>query len=93
MIFSNLYISLLVASRRLISTTFQLSNMVRSHETRHAAGGDIFQSVMNTFLYGLQSIKYYGAKLWNGIPNFIKMSVSFNIFKSKLKEHCKKYMI
>ena len=65
---------------------FQLSNTVHSHETRQAAGGDIFQSVRNTFLYGLRSIKYYGAKLWNGIPTFIEMSVSFNIFKSKLKE-------
>ena len=65
---------------------FQLSNTVHSHETRQAARGDIFQSIRNTFFYGLRSIKYFGAKLWNGIPTFIKMSVSFNIFKSKLKE-------
>ena len=65
---------------------FQFSNTVHSHETRQAAGGDIFQSIRNTFLYGLRSMKYLGAKLWNGIPTFIKMSVSFNIFKSKLKE-------
>ena len=65
---------------------FQLSNTVHSHETRQAAGVNIFQSIRNTFLYGLRSIKYCGAKLWNSIPTFIKMSVSFNIFKSKLKE-------
>ena len=65
---------------------FQLSNTVHSHETRQAARGDIFQSIRNTFFCGLRSIKYFGAKLWNGIPTFIKMSVSFNIFKSKLKE-------
>ena len=65
---------------------FQFSNTVHSHETRQAAGGDIFQSIRNTFLHGLRSIKYLGAKLWSGIPTFIKMSVSFNIFKSKLKE-------
>ena len=65
---------------------FQLSNTVHSHETRQAAGGDIFQSIRNTFLCGLRSIKYFGAKLWNSIPTLIKMSVSLNIFKSKLKE-------
>ena len=65
---------------------FKLSNIVHSHETRQAARGDIFQSIRNTFLYGLRSIKYFGAKLWNDIPIFIKMSASFNIFKSKLKE-------
>ena len=56
---------------------FQLSNTVHSHETRQAARGDIFQSIRTTFFYGLRSIKYFGAKLWNGIPTFIKMSVSF----------------
>ena len=65
---------------------FQPSNIVHSHETRQAAGGDIFQSIRNTFIYGLRSIKYFGAKLWNGIPTYIKMSIYFNIFKSKLKE-------
>ncbi len=65
---------------------FQLSNTVHSHETRQAARGDIFQPIRNTFLYGLRSIKYIGAKLWNCIPTFIKVSASFNTFKSKLKE-------
>ena len=68
------------------SKYFQLSNTVHSHEARQVAGGDIFQSIRNTFRYGLRSIKYFGAKLWNGIPTFIKVSVSLNIFKSKLKE-------
>ena len=65
---------------------FQSSNIVHSHETRQTAGGDIFQSIRNTFIYGLRSIKHFGAKLWNGIPTYIKISVSFNICKSKLKE-------
>ena len=37
----------------------------------------IFQPIRDTFLSGLMSIKYFDAKLWNGIPTFIKMSVSF----------------
>ena len=36
---------------------FQLNNTVHSHETRLAAGCDISQSIRNTFLYGLRSIK------------------------------------
>ena len=59
---------------------FQLSNSVHSHETRQAARGDIFQSIRNTFLYGLRSIKYFGAKLWNGIlPNVSKVLSFFSI--------------
>ena len=81
-----LYKSLNGLSPSPVLNYFQLSNTVHSHETRQAAGGDIFQSIRNTFLYGLRSIKYFGAKLWNGIPTFIKMSVSFRLFKSKLKE-------
>ena len=69
-----------MVSHLLIFTT------IFSSVTRQAAKGDIFQSIRNTFLYGLRSIKYFGAKLWNDIPTFIKMSVSFNVFKSKLKE-------
>ena len=65
---------------------FQLSSSVHGHVTRQATGGGIFQSIKNTFLYGLRSIKYFGAKLWNDIPTYIKMANSFNIFKSKLKE-------
>jgi len=81
-----LYKSLNGLSPSPVLNYFQLSNTVHSHETCQAAGGDIFQSIRNTFLYGLRSIKYFGAKLWNSIPTFIKMSVSFHLFMSKLKE-------
>ena len=65
---------------------FHLSNTVHNHETRQAVKGDIFPPITNSFLYGLRSIKYFGAKLWNDLPTFIKNSVSFIVFKSKLKE-------
>ena len=65
---------------------FQLSNTVHRHESCQAVRGDIIQSIRNAFLYGLRSIKYFGAKLWNGTPTYINMSVSFSIFKSKMKE-------
>ena len=65
---------------------FLLNNTVHNHETRQAVKGDIFPPITNSFLYGLRSIKYFGAKLWNDLPTFIKNSVSFNVFKSKLME-------
>ena len=65
---------------------FQLSSSVHDHATRQATDGDIFQSLQNTFLYGLRSIRYFGAKLWNCIPIYIKIANPFNIFKLKLKE-------
>ena len=37
-------------------------------------------------LYGLRSIKSYGAKLWNDIALFIKLSAKFNSLTSKLRE-------
>ena len=45
----------------------------------------VFNQTSNNF-FETPCIKYFGAKLWTGIPTFIKISVSFNIFKSKLKE-------
>ena len=66
-IFKFVYKSLNGLSPSHFHNYFQLSNTVHSHETRQAARGDIFQSIRNTFFYGLRSIKYFGAKLWNGI--------------------------
>ena len=38
----------------------------------------------NTITYGKNSMKYYGAKLWNNIPVAIKTSPSLNTFKSAI---------
>ena len=65
---------------------FRLNSSVHGHATRLTTDGAIFQSIKNTLLYGLRSIKYFGAKLWNNIPIYIKTANSFNIFNFKLKE-------
>ena len=38
--------------------------------------------IFNTKKYGLNSIRYQGAKLWNTLPNDIKRASSLSVFKS-----------
>ena len=40
---------------------------------------------VKTTRYGLKSLKYYGAKIWNMIPEDIKRSQSLPIFKERIK--------
>ena len=40
----------------------------------------------NTMLFGRNSFRYYGAKLWNNIPIAIKNSPSLNTFKSAMSK-------
>ena len=55
--------------------------------TRLASGGDLFLSRKTTFQYGIRSIQYSGARLWNSIPILIRESPSWAIFITKLKTH------
>ena len=43
----------------------------------------------NTMTYGKKSFTYYGAKLWNALPNEIKDSVSLSSFKNSLNQWLK----
>ena len=52
---------------------------------RQAGKDDIFLPQKNTSQYGLKSIRYYGAKCWNGIPVEVKRSPSVKMFRQKLK--------
>ncbi len=64
---------------------FQPNAAIHKIGTRQASRGDIFQSVVNTSRYGLKTIKYFGSKLWNTIPLFIRVSNSVFAFRSNLK--------
>ena len=55
--------------------------------TRQATRGDLFKSLKNTAMYGLQTIQYFGSKLWNTLPLFIRVANSVTVFRSKLKAH------
>ena len=43
------------------------------------------QPIVNTTTFGLQSLKYEGAKLWNSLPNDIKDAISLTQFKALIK--------
>ena len=57
---------------------FTPNSSVHRFGTRQATRGDLFKSFKNTAVYGLQTIQYFGSKLWNTLPLFIR---------SKLKTH------
>ena len=57
-----------------------------SYNTRGAARGDFFLVRKNTLQYGLRSICFNGAKIWNTIPSDIRNSPSIRNFKNKLKK-------
>ena len=64
---------------------FQPNAAVHRIGTRQATRGDLFKSLKNTTLYGLQTIQYFGSKLWNTLPLFIRVASSVLVFRSKLK--------
>ena len=53
--------------------------------TRQASRGDLFIFLKRTTLYGLKTIQYFGSKLWNTLPIFIRVAGSAITFRSKLK--------
>ena len=66
---------------------FQPNSTIHKIGTRQATRGDLFKSLKNTTLYGLQTIQYFGSKLWNTLPLFIRAASSVAVFRSKLKPH------
>ena len=55
--------------------------------TRHATRGDLFNALKNTTLYRLQTVQYFGSKLWNNLPIFIRVTVTAALLRSKLKAY------
>ena len=66
---------------------FYLNSTVHCHSTRQSTRGDLFLANINTSQYGLQSIRYLGAKLWNELPITIRTSPSKFAFTKSLKLH------
>ena len=58
---------------------------VHSINTRQASRGDLFLTRKTTFQYGIRSIQYSGAVLWNSLPVSIRNSPSHLTFVSKLR--------
>ena len=66
---------------------FFLNSTLHCHNTRQSTCGDLFLANINTSQYGLKSIQYLGAKLWNELPIAIRTSPLKFTFKKSLKFH------
>ena len=66
---------------------FKPNSSVHRIGTRQATRGDLFLSLKKTTLYGLQTVQYFGSRLWNTIPLFIRVACSTQIFRSKTKTY------
>ena len=82
-------------SPRCFDDFFLLNSSVHEYNTRQASKGDLFLAQKNTLQYGLNSIRYKGAKLWNEIPVELRSSYSKASFKIKVKMYflCHNYTL
>ena len=62
-------------------------SQVHRFNTRLASRGDLFLERKNTFQYGIRSIEFTGARLWNMLPVPLRESSSAAIFRAELKKH------
>ena len=56
-----------------------------TYNTRLASRGDLLLERKNTFQYGIRSIEYNDARLWNMLPVALRESSSPSVFRSDLK--------
>ena len=66
---------------------FTPNSSVHRIGTRQSTRGDLFLSLKRTTLYGLQTVQYFGSKLCNALPLFIRVAGSISLFRSKLKAY------
>ena len=50
-------------------------------------GGNLALSDVNTTHYGIRSIKFYGAKLWNSVPGDCRDSPTSHSFTSRFSKY------
>ena len=60
---------------------------VHQHLTRQSDVENLYIPRRNTTQYGLFSISFAGASLWNTLSNDIRKSTSIYSFRKKMKEH------
>ena len=65
---------------------FTQISAIHSYNTRGAAHGDYFIVRKNMLVYGIRSICFNGAKIWNNIPPEIRDSSSVWNFRKRLKK-------
>ena len=50
------------------------------------SGNHLARKNIRTTQYGIESVSYLGAKLWNLLPREIKNSFSITVFKNKIRK-------
>ena len=70
-----------------IHNYFQPNSTIHKIGTCQATRGDLFKSLKNITLYGLPTIQYFGSKVWNILPLFIRVANFVAFFQSNLKTH------
>ena len=66
---------------------FLFTNRIHNHNTRSNRNNNLFLPRISTTNYGLKSIKYNGAKIWNTLHDNIKRTNDYVTFKKLLKEY------
>ena len=66
---------------------FLLNSSVHQYSKKQASKGDLYMFKKNSLQYGLKSIRYLGAKLWNALPVELKNASSKTLFKTKVKSY------
>ena len=69
------------------SDYFKHVSDVHSIYTRQAIRDDLFLERRHTIQYGITSVQYSGAKLWNSIPVELRSLKSASQFRAKLKAY------
>ena len=68
---------------------FLFSSSVHQYSRRQASQGYLYLSRMNSLQYGLKSIRYLGAKLWNALPVEFRNAP----WKISVKKQLKSYLL
>ena len=66
---------------------FVFNSSVHQYCTRQASQRDLYLTRQNSLQYGLKSLRYLGAKLWNTLPAEPRNTPSKISFKAKLKTY------
>ena len=68
-------------------TFFESIKSIHQHDTWKVSKNDIFLTQKNILQYGIKSICFTGAKIWNSTSTTIKESASLVCFRFKLKPY------
>ena len=66
---------------------FTPDSSIHWFETHQAARGYLFILLKRTSLYAHKTVQYFGSKLWNTLPLFIRIASSITTLRSKLKAY------